>query len=126
MYGKVRPGYSPAAQSRPSEILLALTTRAADQGRLVVPPEQAAAHVLVTNIGVTLRQIVLATADPDLSAAVREGTITAITGTGAQRRTPLAAALEIAAAHPQILGRAETQLLIEWLSKLGEQTPETA
>lgn len=126
MYGKVRPGYSPAAQSRPSEILLALTTRAADQGRLLVPPEQAAAHVLVTNIGVTLRQIILATADPDLSAAVREGTIAAITGTGAQQRTPLAAAVEIAAAHPDVLGRAETQLLVEWLSKLGERTPETA
>lgn len=126
MYGKVRPGYSPAAQSRPSEILLALTTQAAEQGRLVVPPEQAAAHVLVTNIGVTLRQIILATADPDLSTAVREGTIAAITGTGTPRRTTLAAAVEIAAAHPDVLGRAETQLLIEWLSKLGERTPETA
>ena len=71
MYGKVRPGHAPEAQSRPSEILRALTTRAAEQGRLVAPPEQAAAHVLVTNIGVTLRQIILAKPDPNLSAAVR-------------------------------------------------------
>lgn len=123
MYGKVRPGYSPAAQSRPSEILLALTTRAADHGRLVVAPEQAAAHVLVANVGVTLRQIVLATADHELSAAVREGTIAAITGTGTQPRNPLAAAVEIAAANPDVLGRAETQLLVEWLTKLGERGP---
>jgi AcrR family transcriptional regulator len=126
MYGKVRPGYSPAAQSRPSEILLALTTRAADAGRLVVAPDQAAAHVLVANVGVTLRQIVLASADPKLSAAVREGTIAAITGTGAQPRNPLAAAVEIAAAHPDVLGRAETQLLVEWLTKLGERSSEAS
>ncbi|WP_211352485.1 TetR/AcrR family transcriptional regulator [Nocardioides albertanoniae] len=122
MYGKVRPGHSPEAQSRASEILLSLTTRAADHGRLAVTPEQAAAHVLVANIGVTLRQIVMAAADPDLSAAVREGTLAAITGTGAQPRTPLAAAIEVAAANPDVLGKAETQLLVEWLTTLGEGT----
>lgn len=123
MYGKVSPGVSPAPQSRPSAILLALTTRAADQGRLVVPAEQAAAHVLVTNIGVTLRQIILAAPDPELSSAVREGTIAAITGTGTRPDNPLSAAVEIAASHPEILGRAETQLLIQWLTRLGERRP---
>ncbi|WP_181276491.1 TetR/AcrR family transcriptional regulator [Brevibacterium oceani] len=118
MYGKVRPGYSPAAQSRPSEILRGLADRAADQGRLVVPPEQAAAHVLVTNIGVTLRQIVLARPDPALSAAVREGTIAAITGTAERPAAPLTTAVEIAAARPEILGRTQTQLLVEWLTTI--------
>ncbi|SDG87746.1 TetR/AcrR family transcriptional regulator [Pseudonocardia oroxyli] len=121
MYGKVRPGHSPAAQARPSEILRALTARAAAQHRLVVPSEQAAAHVLVANIGVTLRQIVLATPDPALSAAVREGVIAAITGTGTLRDDPLAAAMEIAAAHPDVLGRTQTTLLIEWLTALAER-----
>lgn len=120
MYGKVRPGYSPAAQSRPSEMLRSLTTRAAAHGRLIVPPEQAAAHVLVANIGVTLRQIVLAQPDAELSQAVREGAIAAITGTGAVRGEPLAAAIEIAAAHPETLGRTQTQLLVEWLTALHE------
>ena len=124
MYGKVRPGYSPAAQSRPSEILRALTRRAEEQGRLVVPSEQAAAHILVTNIGVTLRQIILAAPDPALSAAVREGAIAAITGTSPGASDPLAATVEFAAAHPDVLGRAETQLLIEWLGRLSVRLPE--
>lgn len=119
MYGKVRPGHSPEAQSRPSEILRALTARAAEQGRLLVPSEQAAAHILVTNIGVTLRQIILAAPDPGLSQAVREGVISAITGKGTRADDPLTTAIEIAAANPDVLGRAETQLLIEWLGRLG-------
>ncbi|MEI3843649.1 MULTISPECIES: TetR/AcrR family transcriptional regulator [Microbacterium] len=119
MYGKVRPGHSPAPQARASEILRGLTGRAAAQGRLVTTPERAAAHVLVANIGVTLRQIVLAEPDPDLSAEVREGVLAAITGTASGRDDALAAAIEIAAASPGVLGAAETALLIEWLRRLG-------
>lgn len=122
MYGTVRPGHSPAAQARPNEILRALTTRAAEQGRLVVPPDQAASHVLATNIGVTLRQIILGTPDPALSNAVREGTIAAITGTAASPSHPIASVIEIAAAHPDVLGRTQTQLLIEWLTVLAART----
>ncbi|NQX29882.1 TetR/AcrR family transcriptional regulator [Microbacteriaceae bacterium VKM Ac-2854] len=123
MYGKVRPGYSPAAQSRPSELLLELTERAAEQGRLVVPPQQAASHVLVANIGVTLRQIVLAEEDRPLSVAVREGAIAAITGT-ASTSTPetehvdIRRVIELAAARPDILGASETRLMTEWLQRL--------
>lgn len=125
MYGKVRPGYSPAAQSRPSEILRSLVARAATQSRLVVPPDQAAAHVLATNIGVTLRQIILAQPDPALSVAVRESTIAAITGTDARSAAPLATAIEIAASQPEVLGQTQTRLLIEWLTRLAGQSPET-
>lgn len=121
MYGKTRPGYSPAAQSRANEILQTITARAAEQGRLAVPSEQAAAHVLVTNIGVTLRQIIMATPDPGLSTAVREGTIAAITGTDARSTNPLATAIEVAASQPEVLGQTQTQLLIEWLTRLAEQ-----
>ncbi|MBY0688056.1 TetR/AcrR family transcriptional regulator [Microbacterium marinilacus] len=125
MYGMVRPGHSPAAQDRPSRLLSALTHAAAREGRLIVDPEQAAAHILVANIGVTLRQIVLAAPDPQLSAAVREGAIAAITGTGkatspaSDRRAEIHRVLEHAAAHAEVLGAAETQLLIQWLRKLG-------
>lgn len=118
MYGKVQPGYSPEAQSRPSKILLGLMTRAAAQGRLAVPAQQAAAHILVTNIGVTLRQIVLAAPDPALSQAVREGAISAITGAGTRADNPITTTIELAAAQPDVLGRAETQLLIKWLGEL--------
>lgn len=123
MYGKVRPGYSPAAQSRPSELLLVLTQRAAAQGRLIVPPKQAASHILVTNIGVTLRQIILAEEDRALSLSVREGAIAAITGTAPSPepdagRSDLRRILELAAAHPEVLGPHETLLLADWLQRL--------
>lgn len=83
-----------------------------------MPSEQAAAHILVTNIGVTLRQIILAAPDPALSQTVREGAISAITGKGARADDSLTTAIELAAAQPDVLGRAETQLLIEWLGRL--------
>ncbi|MCJ7858728.1 TetR/AcrR family transcriptional regulator [Corynebacterium kalidii] len=127
MYGKVQPGQAPAAQSRPAEILLGLTTAAAEQGRLVVPPEQAKAHILATNIGVTLRQIIQGYADPELSTAVREGVIGAITGTApgqdASTHRALSMVSELAAAHPETLGTAETRLLQEWLHRLQNMTP---
>ncbi|TSI13861.1 TetR/AcrR family transcriptional regulator [Brevibacterium aurantiacum] len=123
MYGKVRPGYSPEAQSKPSEILRSLTRRAEEQGRLVVGYEQAAAHILATNIGVTLRLIIQGRADPDLSAGVREGVLAAITGSGQAGDDGQHlghSVIERAAAHPEVLGAAETQLLIQWISRLGE------
>lgn len=124
MYGKVQPGHAPAAQSRPAEILLGLTTKAAELGRLAVSPEQASAHILATNIGVTLRQIVLGAADPELSAAVREGVILAITGAGRQSENQAAATIaEDAAAHPELLGTTETRLFLEWLKKLNTAKP---
>lgn len=119
MYGQVQPGHAPSAQARPAEILLKLTTAAAEQGRLAVSPEQASAHILATNIGVTLRQIILDAADPALSAAVREGAISAITGLGEQGSDQAFATIaENAAAHPELLGAAETRLFLEWLRKL--------
>lgn len=121
MYGKIRPGYSPPAQARPSQILLSLTTHAAEQRRLAVSPEQAAAHILVTNIGVTLRQIVLGSSDRELSIAVREGAIAAITGVDTGEATDnIGAAVEAAAARREVLGNTETKLLVEWLQRLKE------
>ncbi|MBM9465168.1 TetR/AcrR family transcriptional regulator [Aeromicrobium sp. YIM 150415] len=120
MYGTVQPGYSPAAQSRPSEILRSITRQAAEQGRLVVTPEQAAAHVLVANIGVTLRQIVLDEEDRALSVAIREGVIAAITGAAALGGDSDAVRdlIERAAARPEVLGPTETRLFIEWAQRL--------
>ncbi|HIW90418.1 MAG TPA: TetR/AcrR family transcriptional regulator [Candidatus Corynebacterium avicola] len=123
MYGKVQPGYSPAAQSRPSEVLLSLTSAAAEQGRLVVSPKQAMAHILATNVGVTLRQIIEDKPDPELSASVREGVIAAITGSGGNtgETSSVATIAEKAAANPDILGAAETHLFLQWLSRIKEE-----
>ncbi len=122
MYGSVRPGYLPVAQARASDMLLQLTRRAAEQGRLTVTPEQAAAHILAANIGVTLRLIVLGNPNPELSSAVRDGVIAAITGTSSAeqdtRRDDAVRLVSHAAAHPEILGTEETRLLQAWLLRL--------
>lgn len=123
MYGKVRPGCSPEAQSRPSDILRSLTSRAEAEGRLIVDHEQAAAHILATNIGVTLRLIIQGKDNPELSAEVREGVLAAITGTaqtGDDGERLGHSIIERAAAQPEILGTTETQLLIQWIGRLGE------
>lgn len=80
MYGQISPGTRPAAMTAPSAILLELTTSAAAQHRLAVTPEQAADHVLATNIGTTLALITSPAHDQSLSAAIRDATIAAITG----------------------------------------------
>jgi hypothetical protein len=110
MYGKVRPGYSPEDQSRPSEILRSLTAEAAAQGRLVVDSRQAAAHILATNIGLTLRLIILGENDLELSAAIREGVLNSITGTspsseGGDEERFGHSVMEFAVSHPDIPGQ---------------------
>lgn len=122
MYGTVRPGYSPAAQSKPTKLLRALTERAATAGRLAVDPEQAAAHILASNIGVTLRQIILAEADPQLSSAVRDATIAGITGEAAVGATSddLRRIASLVSSMPDVLGAAETALLGQWLRQFAD------
>ncbi|WOC13019.1 hypothetical protein MP11Mi_21160 [Gordonia sp. MP11Mi] len=122
MYGKVRPGYSPAAHAKPTMLLMELTSRAAAEGRLAVSPEQAAAHILVANIGVTLRGIVLAESDPELSAAVRDATIAGITGESGGRASSddIRRIASLAANSPEVLGAAETALLCQWLRRLAD------
>lgn len=123
MYGQVRPGALPAAQERPTRALLALAERAAAEGRLAVSPEQATEHVLSANTGLTLRLIARESRDWGLSDAVRDAVIAAITGTSAapEQTADFAGGLiEMAAAHPEILGKAETLLFIDWARRLRE------
>src|SRR5699024_1360627 len=126
MYGKVRPGYSPEDQSRPSEILRALTAEAAAQGRLVVDSRQAAAHILATNNGLTLRLIILGENDRGLSAANPEAALTAMPGPapchGGTDDVRLGlCVMRRAVSHANILGKTETPLLVQWLRRLGEE-----
>src|SRR5699024_3082120 len=126
MYGKVRPGYSPEDQCRPSEILRSLTAEAAAQGRLVVDSRQAAAHILATNIGLTLRLIILGAADLESWAGIRDGVLTSTAGTapataGGDEERFGPSVMEYAVSHPDILGKTETQLFVQWLRRLGEE-----
>jgi len=79
MYGQPAYGSAPPEQDRPTSVLMRLLRRADRQGRLVVSPKHAAAHVTVACVGVTLRQIGRSEPDPRLSAAVRQATIRAVT-----------------------------------------------
>lgn len=90
---------------------------------MAVPADQAARHILSTNVGATLHQMISSTPDWELSAAVREGVLAAISGTGpgdpgdgsAMEARRL---MEFAVARPDILGTEETRLLAKWLQKV--------
>lgn len=123
MYGQVTPGRRPAAQDRPEQLLRRLMDQAADQGRLVVDAAQATAHVLAANIGVTLRQIILAEPDPTLSRAIREATVASITGTGGTAGEGAVAdaaqsLLTVLSSGDGDLGTEELALLRVWLLRL--------
>ncbi|MBO1806663.1 TetR/AcrR family transcriptional regulator [Leucobacter ruminantium] len=118
MYGKVAPGYVPAPQSRATALLGALTQAAADQGRLAVSAELAADHILSTNVGVTLRQIAEPELGDELSVAVREGVLTAITTKHGPKTGAVIATIELALDHAEVLGDPETQVLVKWLRQL--------
>lgn len=119
MYGKIRPGYSPRGQARPNQLLLQLVRDADAQGRLVMEPEQATALILAANIGVTLRQIVRAEDDRELTVAARETVIAGITGTAVDRpQEGVRSLVEFAVAHPEILGDVETPLFVRWVARL--------
>ncbi|MBM7365760.1 TetR/AcrR family transcriptional regulator [Gordonia hydrophobica] len=123
MYGQVRPGDVRPALARPTQMLRELTGAAEQQGRLAVSADQAAAHILATNIGVTLRQIILAAPDPELTAAARDAVIAGITGVhsdDASKRAALLTALDYAVSRPDVLGEAETALLASWLRRLAD------
>lgn len=101
MYGQVTPGTRPEPQQRATRMLIHLLRGADHQGRLAVPVEQAAAHVLSANVGVTLHLITASEPVPGLSEAVREATLAAIvapssTVPAAQTADPLDAAMLVA------------------------------
>lgn len=124
MYGKVRPGDSRPALAKPTVLLRELVREAQAQGRLAVDVEQAVGHILATNIGLTLRLIVLGEADPELSAAVRDGVLAAITGESIREssdRDAVMSALDLAVGNPDVLGKAETILLAQWLRRLADR-----
>lgn len=126
MYGQVSPGRRPDAQARPTQMLLGLNERAVEQGRLVVSAEEATDHILAANVGVTLALITTEGPDRTLSAAVREATISAITGaskadggsvTDIAVATAAEALLGALATSPPMAGP-ELLLLKKWLAEI--------
>jgi AcrR family transcriptional regulator len=135
MYGSPRPGRRPAAADEAERLLLGRLRRAAQAGRLRLPPEAAARTVLAANVGV----VVLLTSDPgqnpdpDLSPRTRDAVLAAIT-TAAPDAGPSAAepaagpavhAIALAAALDDgpagEFTPAERALLREWLGRLAKR-----
>jgi len=113
MYGGGRP-QPPEGRS----ILAAMLGRAAAAGRLRVPVETAVEVVSAASVGITLRLI--AESDPDLSARVRDRVLAAIsTDAPSDGLTAHAVALRAALQErPQLLGEAETGLMLAWLDRV--------
>src|SRR5262249_47373605 len=76
LYGDVQPGRPCAVTSTATDMLVQLLEAAARQGRLRVPPADAAAQILAANVGVTLSLI--AEPDPTLSERVRDAALAAV------------------------------------------------
>lgn len=132
MYGQVSPGRRPAAQQRPAKVLLGLAREADRRGRLVVAPDQAADHVLTANVGVTLRQIVTGQPDRELSVAMREATLTAITGSDGRGSTAAVGIGEAATTilrdlpdDNELIGHPETVLFKKWLAGIARERDTT-
>jgi hypothetical protein len=102
--------------------LVRLLEEAARQGRLRVPPAEAAAQVLAANVGVTLSLI--AQPDPTLSERVRAAALAAVLVVPEESRTGPArstAAIALAAAldqDPNGLTSGELGLFKELLTRL--------
>ncbi|MEV5508011.1 TetR/AcrR family transcriptional regulator [Streptomyces orinoci] len=131
MYGSPRSGPPSAAATEAHGALLQLCRRAAEAGRLRVPPELAARMVLAANTGVTLSLISAPDADAgQLSRHTRDAILDAITVRDAHRTRPEPAApadhRSAANALAGTLGDApapgltarETGLLREWLDRI--------
>jgi AcrR family transcriptional regulator len=121
LFGDVHPGrpFTPAV-----EILVGLLTAAARQGKLRVPPEEAAAQILAANVGTTLSLI--AQPDPDLSTRVREAALAAVlvvptsSRTGPARATAAIALTAALVEDPNGLTPGELALLRELLTRLSD------
>jgi AcrR family transcriptional regulator len=128
MYGADRPGRRPPAAEEANALLMTFLNRAADDGRLRVPPALAAHLTLAAVTGATLSLIGTPEdgRDMEVSARMRDTLIDSLTtdpppavgSTLASRALALDAALTGADASALPLRPAETALLRDWLRQL--------
>jgi AcrR family transcriptional regulator len=123
MYAAVRPGHVQPVEGR--RILRAMLERAAAAGRLKVPVETALEFVGATGVGVTLQLIGTPEAERDLSrpGRVRDLVLAAISADEPAENGPAVHAIalqEALRARPELLGEAETSLMIQWLARVAD------
>ena len=130
LYGRVLPGRPCAVTGPALEMLVRLLDEVARRGGLLVPPREAAAEILATNVGVTLSLISQPEAERDLSISrrVREAVLSSVlapgeTPSGSKDRNPslqtAAVTLSAALSHdPKGLTMGELMLLQELMARL--------
>ncbi|WHT22346.1 TetR/AcrR family transcriptional regulator [Crossiella sp. CA-258035] len=123
LYGQIEPGVPCSLTGSAEARLLELLAGVAKQGRLRVPPEEAARQIVAANIGITLNLIAQPESSRDLglSDRLRDNVIAALlTDTPAATTVPGAAVALLAAldGDPAGLSDGEAHLLREWLRRL--------
>jgi AcrR family transcriptional regulator len=130
LYGRVLPGRPCAVTGPALEMLVRLLNEVARRGGLRVPPREAAAEILATNVGVTLSLISLPDAERDLtiSRRAREAVLSSVLAPAAtpshskdgnQSLQTAAIALSAALNHdPKGLTMGELMLLQELMARL--------
>ena len=123
MYGAVRPGHVQPLEGR--RILRAMLERAASAGRLRVPVETALEFVGTAGVGVTLHLISTPEEerDPAMAGRVRDRVLEAIAGDERSEGGPAVHAVALQAAlreRPELLGDAETALMLQWLARVAD------
>jgi AcrR family transcriptional regulator len=130
LYGRVLPGRPCAVTGPALEMLVRLLNEVARRGGLRVPPREAAAEILATNVGVTLSLISLPDAERDLtiSRRAREAVLSSVlapgetpSGSKDENLSLQTAAIALSAAlnhDPKGLTMGELMLLQELMARL--------
>jgi AcrR family transcriptional regulator len=125
LYGQIEPTVPCTLTARAEAMLLDRLVEVARQGRLLVPPADAAREIVAANVGVTLSLIARPEDERDLamSARVRDAVLgslisdAAAPGDGSVGALAVALSAALAEGDARLSG-AETALLREWLARL--------
>ena len=128
LYGQIEPAVPCTLTARAEEMLLDRLVEVARQGRLLVPPAEAAREIVAANVGVTLSLIARPADDRDLAMSdrVRDAVLgslvadTAVAGDGSVGALAVALAAALGEGDGR-LSAAETAMLREWLDRLSAQ-----
>ncbi|GAA3435305.1 TetR/AcrR family transcriptional regulator [Kutzneria kofuensis] len=125
LYGQIEPTVPCTLTARAEAMLLDRLVEVARQGRLLVPPAEAAREIVAANVGVTLSLIARPEDDRDLgmSARVRDAVLGSLVTDDAAPGDGSVGALAVALSAALgegggKLSAAETAMLREWLDRL--------
>ena len=123
MYGAVRPGHVQPVEGR--RILRGMLERAAAAGRLKVPVDVALEFTGTAGVGVTLQLIGTPEDERDLAMPrrVRDRVLAAISADGdgdGDAAVHAVALQETLRERPELLGEAESALMLQWLARIAD------